>query len=490
MDKEKRDDIMNLNWFTLKSKWIYWEQEMKLNASSYSFESIRARELVESIRKLYSVTRVENLSKKIFVGERVKRLFTHYKEGIPYLMPIDLFMFNLKPRKWVRKETEDLENWWVNPLTILITQSGIPGRCLLVNRLFKDKVVSPNVIRVVPNEEGLKIIGYIYAYLNTWIGQAFLTKDQYGATVKHIEPHHVADIPIPRISDLEEEINQKILEAHKLREEAQELLLKAEEMIYSELGLPRIDEDNIEYLSDEIGRVVKAFEIKASELDYRLDASYHEPILQLIGGNLRNTEREGKFQLKRLRDGIARVFDFPTYKRIYTKSNEGYPILSGTHLRQLKLYDLKYISGRSFYKKGKSVLDKYKVKEGWILTTERGTTGVSALVTKCWDGWLASHNILRVIPQNVNPGYLLAYLHTEYAQYQLKSKELGAVVEVLDPKDMENILVPIPKDKTIENEIGSLVIDAYNKKDKANQIEENAIKHLEEILMKIAEKAE
>jgi len=105
MDKAKRDDIMNLNWVTLKSKWIYREQEMKLNASSYSFESIRARELVESIGKRYLVTRVENLSKKIFVGERVKRLFTHYKEGIPYLMPIDLFMFNLKPRKWVRKET-------------------------------------------------------------------------------------------------------------------------------------------------------------------------------------------------------------------------------------------------------------------------------------------------------------------------------------------------------------------------------------------------
>ena len=148
---------------------------------------------------------------------------------------------------------------------------------------------------------------------------------------------------------------------------------------------------------------------------------------------------------------------------------------------------MKYISGRSFYQRGKSVIDKYKIKEGWILTTERGTTGVSALVTKYWNGWLASHNILRVVPLNIDSGYLLAFLNTEYAQYQLKSKELGAVVEVLDPRDMENILIPIPTDKLVKNKIGSLVIEAYNKKDRANQIEEKAIKELEQTLIKIAE---
>jgi tRNA nucleotidyltransferase/poly(A) polymerase len=124
MVEKKRDDIMDLqtqelNWITLKSKWIYQDQEKRLNALSYSFESIRARELLETLKTRTSVELISNLSKKIFVGARVKRLFTNSKEGIPYLMPIDLFMFNLKPRKWVRKETEDLENWWVEPFTIL-----------------------------------------------------------------------------------------------------------------------------------------------------------------------------------------------------------------------------------------------------------------------------------------------------------------------------------------------------------------------------------
>ena len=81
----------------------------------------------------------------------------------------------------------------------------------------------------------------------------------------------------------------------------------------------------------------------------------------------------------------------------------------------------------------------------------------------------------------------MAYLNTEYAQYQLKSKELGAVVEVLDPRDMENILIPVLMDKSIEDKIGYLVIEAYNKKDKANQIEEKAIKQLEIFLEEAVE---
>lgn len=477
--------ITGIQVFDVPFHWVN-DGEKRLDASFYAQDVIAARIVLDKVAAKVKIANLKDIVKDIFMPA-LKITIPFCDNGQEYLTQSEVEFFLPRARKRLNiNKIDDPERWKVKSGFLLISQSGTIGRVTMATKYLEKFVISPNLIRVVA-EENLR--GYIYAFLSSWFGQALIKSLQYGITVKHILPHHLYNIPIPRIQDLEKEINQKILEAHKLREEAQELLLKAEEMIYSELGLPRIDEDDIEYFGGKIGRIIKAFEIKASELDYRLDASYHEPILNLIKENLKNKEKEGKFQLKQLGNGVGKVFDLPTYKRIYVKSTEGYPILSGTHLRQLKLYDLKYISGRSFYKKGKSVLEKYKVKENWILITERGTTGVIALVTKCWDGWLASHNILRVIPQNVNPGYLLAYLNTEYAQYQLKSKELGAVVKVLDPKDMENILVPIPKDKTLEDKIGSLVIDAYNKKDLANQIEENAIKYLEEILKKIAEEA-
>jgi len=484
MVKKERDDVAvaRIQIMNVPIRWVN-EDEKRLDASFYAKDVTAAKMLIERIRnRNIEVQTVGDFSGQIFWPSRFKRRYVFSKKGsAPFLMASEAFMFLPRPTKYVINYPPDIR---VKRGWLLVTRSGTIGRILIATKYLEKFVLSDDLIRINPKENNS---GYLYAYLNTWIGQAFLTKDQYGATVKHIEPHHVANIPIPHILDLEEKVNQKILEAHKLREKAQELLLEAEEMIYSELGLPKIDEDDVEYFDGEIGKLVKAFEVKTSELDYRLDASYHIPILRLIKKNLREQESKGKFQLKRLGDRIAEVFDLPTYKRIYVKPEEGYPILSGIHLRQTRIYDLKYISGRSFYQRGKSMIDKYRIKKGWILTTERGTTGISTLVTEYWNGWLASHNILRVVPQNINSGYLLAYLNTEYAQYQLKSKELGAVVEVLDPRDMENILIPIPIDESIENKIGSLVIEAYNKKDIANLIEEETIKELERTLMKIAE---
>lgn len=74
------------------------------------------------------------------------------------------------------------------------------------------------------------------------IGQAFLTKTNYGGPIKHIEPHHVANIPIPLLDEaIIKEINSKILEAHKMREETQLKLIEAERLFYEELGLPDLE---------------------------------------------------------------------------------------------------------------------------------------------------------------------------------------------------------------------------------------------------------
>ena len=32
---------------------------------------------------------------------------------------------------------------------------------------------------------------------------------QYGATIKHVKPHHIANIPIPIIEELKEKISEK-----------------------------------------------------------------------------------------------------------------------------------------------------------------------------------------------------------------------------------------------------------------------------------------
>ena len=207
-----------------------------------------------------------------------------------------------------------------------------------------------------------------------------------------------------------------------MRGEAQELLLKAEEMIYSELGLPKIDEEDVEYLDGEIGRPVKAFEVKASGLDYRLDASYHLPIAHLVVSNLQKVKLD---HIKKLKE-VADSFVPPRFKRPYVRDpNDGIPLLQGTHIPQIKPLDIKYI-----WKRMKNI-EAYIVRKNWILVTCSGTIGRLVLVSDYWDGWTATNHLLRIIPKEkeINPGYLAGFLLSIYGQVQFQRLVYGGVVD-------------------------------------------------------------
>jgi len=398
-----------------------------------------------------------------------------YDEGEEYLTQSEVEFFLPKARKRVNvNKIENVDRWKVKSGYLLISQSGTIGRITIATKYLERFIISPNPIRVIINES---LRGYIYAFLSSWIGQALIKSPQYGITVKHILPHQLYDIPIPRIPDLEEEINQKILQAHKLREEAQELLLKAEEMIYSELGLPKIDEDDVEYFGGEIGKLVKAFEVKASELEYRLDASYHLPIIKQIEKHLSEID----WEVQPLNDKLKSIFIPPRFKRPFVKSqNDGIRYIRPSDLPMIKYFEPKYLA-KTFKN-----CDLYRLNEGDILVVTDGTIGWVSIVTSFISGWYGSNNFARVVPtDDLNRGYLLVYLLSPYGQYQLKREIFGGVIDHLTENHIRQIKIPIPNNE-IQDKIGSLVIEAYNKKDRANQIEEEAIKELETYLMEIA----
>ncbi len=469
-----KTDTEGLKWVSIPLKFILEDKELRLNAGSYSLEYIEAVSVIESLRnKGYVIEKLGKLAEKVFVGVRSKRLFTNSKEGIPYLMPVDIFNFFLRPRKWVKVQTRDLNNWFVEPYTILITQSGAVGRTLIANELFKGKSLSPNLIRFIPKKEHLNILGYIYAWLNTKYCQAMLTKNLYGATVKHIEPHHVAELPIPRIhEDKEREIHESIMKAHKLRESAQKMLMEAEELFYKELKLPRLDEEQVEYFGGEKGREVKAFTIKSSELEDRLDAGYYVPLARKCIEILRNNSL-GKI---RLLHEVADAFVPPRFKRPYVENkDEGVALIQGKYIPLVRLLEVKYI-----WKRMKNI-EKYRVRKGWILITRSGTIGQISLVSSLLDKLIGSDHLIRVIPKQINPGYLTLFLLSDYGQVQFKKLIYGGVVDEIGEAGelFKYIQILKPKDENLEKDLGSLVLSAYEKKDLANKIEQEAVEKLE-----------
>lgn len=459
--------------FDVESHWLF-DGEKRLDASFYAKNVIASRILIGELEERgVEIRTIEDLSNNIFWPGRFKRRYATNKEGDPFLMPSEVIMFLPKAKKFITnypKDTAINKNW------ILITRSGSIGRCLITTKLLKRYVLSDDLIRVVPKDENN--VGYLHAYLNTWVGQAFLTKDQYGATVKHIEPHHVANIPIPCVPELEKRTNQKILETHRLREEAQEYLLKAEEMLFSELGLPRIDEDDVEYFGGGNGRIVKSFEIKASELNLRLDASYHLPMIRQIEKYL----AELNIAVQLIGDKIDSILIPPRFKRPYVKSHAD----GVRYIRPSDLFLIKYFESRYLARTFKNC-DLYRLKEGEVLVVTDGTIGWVSIVTPSIAGWYGSNNFARIVlTEDLDRGYLLAYLLSPYGQYQLKREIFGGVIDHLTEDHIRQIKIPVPT-KKMQKRIGKLVIDAYIKKDEANQIEDEAIEMLEIGLKEISE---
>jgi type I restriction enzyme S subunit len=479
MDKEERNsmrvDEIPFQWNTVRSSKTY-EEDKRLDASFYSYDIVKARILIEELKRVgIGVKRLGDdfLSAKIFWPGRFKRKYVSRKEGKPFLMPSEVFMFLPRARKFITDFPKEvlIEKEW-----ILITRSGTIGRCIISNELLSKFVVSDDLIRIIPSDKNL--VGYVYAYLNTWVGQTFLKKTKYGVTVKHIEPQHVESIPIPIIPQIEKEVNEKILKAHKLLEEAQELLLKAVGTIYAELGLPQIDEGEIEYFGGKRGKSAKVFITKFSELSLRLDASFHKPILSLLRKILREKENNGKYKLQEL-GSISEIFTPPRFKRFYVKDHsKGIPLLQGAHIPMIKPLDIKYL-----WKDMKNI-NAYVLNKNWILVTCSGTLGRVGLVRDYWAGWAATNHITRIISKDINPGYLTAYLQSAYGQYQLESLSYGGVVEEIGEAGelIKNILIPVPTNNELEEKIGNLVMQAYDKKDQANRIEEEAIRLLEDNL--------
>lgn len=467
----KMENVTSVLTFEVESKWLI-EGEKRLNAFSFSPDAASSLLLIDKLRtKGIKIDDVDCIVKDIFYPSRFKRLYV--RKGAIFLSSKDIFDF-LPEGKRIRNVSKE---YLIKPGWILVTRSGSVGRVLIANRFTANAAISEHVIRIIPNES--TPTGYLFTYLVSKIGQPLLIKNIFGGVVDEIEPHHVAKVPISRIPELEKEINQRIREAHRLREEAQELLLEAEEMLYSELGLPEIDEDHVKYFGGENGRIVKNFEIKASELNLRLDASYHSLVVQMVKANLSSC----KMPLQNLSSLAKDIFIPPRFKRPYVKNESaGIPFLSGSHLIEVRPLDVKYL-----WKNFKEI-DLYKVYTNWILISARGTVGRPCLVTVLTNGFTVSDNIIRCIPDEskISSSYLYAFLLTSYALYQINAQKAGGVQDLLQPIHLKDIYVPVPS-SDIQRKIGDLVLQAYDKRDKSNQIEDEAIKLLERKLEEIAE---
>lgn len=443
--------------------------DARLDATFYAQEALAAARIVRDSGFDVQPIASKEVAESIFNLPRFKRIYTEDpSQGWPYLSANEVFMLRPESYRWIarQKAPKQVDKYFVKPGWILVSCSGVLGRCVLATERLTGFFITHDLIRIVPTLAS----GYLYAFLSSWIGQALLKKGEYGGTVSHLEPEHIASIPVPLLPrDAQQALHEQVMSAYEMRNRANELLDEANGLLHAELGLPSFQEQQIGYLFD--SSKPKTFVVKASELKGRFDASFHTPVVQSVIAALRN----GKYRPVELGKVVSKVFIPPRFKRIYVGSEYGVPFLQGCHIPLLKPYDLKYLSRRVHANS-----DRWMIRAGWVLVTCSGTIGRVSVVPESMDGWTASQHIARIIPAppRSHPGFVAAFLMTPYGQNQLAASIYGGVVDELTHRDIEAVLLPdAPWD--IQERIGALVTKAFALKEEANRLEARAVARLE-----------
>lgn len=164
-------------------------------------------------------------------------IFKRYyvKNGIPFLGGSDIFLSIPDGGKFLSKtKTSNIpalkvENGW-----ILMPRSGTIGNVVLSHDGHAQKLVSEDVIRLVPND--ILRGGYVYAFLSTTFGKALIQRAIFGAVIQHVESPHLSLIPIPVLQDdLMCSIHKRIMIYKDCLSEACDKELKAISMVETEI---------------------------------------------------------------------------------------------------------------------------------------------------------------------------------------------------------------------------------------------------------------
>ena len=460
----------NIVWTEFDSPWLN-RGEYRLDGSFYCDSDLIARIIFESTN--YKKVHLSNFlfpgedwKKQIFLPNRSSRVYVDQFHGIPYFSGSDILMAYPVASAYLANSHKTVSSTLIKQNWLLVSARGTVGNITIAGKRMNNTCASDNIIRVCVSED--QPFGFIYAFFRSRFGRAQFRKNTYGAVVDAISAKHVASISVPllNLSDIHK-IHKDISHAFSLRNQANDLIDESQELFYEFLNLPKISIDDVQHL---VGKKVKAWEINEFGFENRFDGSFYYPLADLTIEKL----KESKYPISILGNKklVQKVFMPGRFRRIYVKKGFGIPFLSGKNIIQSTQDDIRFLA------KTKDV-ESYIIKIGWVLITRSGTIGRTSLVTKQWDNFAATEHIIRIIPKDIDSGYLITFLHSNYGQNQIKRFIHGSIVDEISENQIMQIVIPVPE-KDIQIQIGEKAQKAFELRAKANEIEEKAIEFLEE----------
>ena len=446
----------------------------RLDAGTYSPEAVSRQLLLQkgNIRnkKLTDIA-------DVFMADRIRRTYIVDPEfGVPFLSSSEMMEITPYPKIIAKVDLREWSQYQVKKKWVMLSRSGTIGNVAIIPAKWDGWTLSEHAIRILPEDFHL---GFIYTFLKLPYIQEHIISLKSGSVIDQIYPVDLKylDIPLPPqnvINELDRIINRVL----QLREENDNLLSEANSFVTEFNGLPRLYKEDEKWFdpNKRIESVVvsskDAINANHTGSEYRLDARFYNPMARLAIENI----KKAKTEVKTIEDVTERVFMCNRFKRIYVDKNHGLPFLSGKNIIQIRPTDLKYVSVSET--KG---IDELTLQQGWTLITRSGTLGRTCLVWKNYENYTATEHIIRVIPNvnQVDPGYLYAFLSSQYGKLQILRYRHGSVIDEITDKQIRKVLIPIPSEEE-QKQIGDQVRSAYEKRAEAIRLEDEA----QEILMK------
>lgn len=442
----------------------------RLEASVFDVEAKQARATIEHGKYPVTVVGGVNGLAKSYVCGRFKRIWVD-KSDLPIFQPSSITDIHPVPDGYISHKTKtNIDALRVHAGQVLMTCSGTIGKVAYVSKTLDQQIFSHDLLRINCNKP--TEAGYLYAYLKSTVGKKILLTNAYGAVITHIEPEHLSTVPIPDAPLLiKKRINDLIVGSYELRDASNELIDEASSLLIRELELPPIEEFKRHAAYYQKNAPVKTFSVKLSNLDGRLDGSYHVPVVDAIVEHL----KQHAVKVTTVSDQeISKKIILPTrFKRVYVEEGYGVPFFGGRSIGELVPSDIKYLSLSQHSKKIKNELT---IHEGMILVTCSGTIGEIALVPKHWDNLAMTHDIIRIVSQDNINGYIYIWLHTPYANAIINAFQYGSVVRHIEKEHISNVPVPLLKDTNVQQHINELALDANEKRYEAYKLEQQALR--------------
>ncbi|MBF6185120.1 MULTISPECIES: methylation-associated defense system restriction endonuclease subunit S MAD5 [Nocardia] len=457
----------------VKVEWFF-EQGCRLDPTPYLSGALEARKRLEA---LPNTVRLDTVTDSIHHAGRFSRRWVQSPEhGIPFFSSTDILEADYSYLPYVAKSAaKENPRLLIRPRWTLVTRSGTVGRVAYARPDIDGFACSEDVMRIRPNEKNIPA-GYLNTFLRSRFGIPMIVSSAYGAIIQHIEPHHLADLPVPRFdADLEQRIHDLVEEAAHLRADFQAGLNTATEDFFRSAGLPEL----IDYRWHEQERDL-GFQIEVANSKSLRALNFSPRVRDVID----KLESVAFRRLGDICDG-GWLGSGVRFKRIDADEEHGVQLI-GQRQGFWARPEGRWISAAA------SPRDIFAPEET-ILIASQGTLGEhevfcrSLIVYGSWTKHAYTQHFLRVVSgdSNISGAYLFAFFRSEVAFRILRSMSVGSKQQDIHEGLRREIPIPIVG-ITDRERIADTVRQAFRHRDRADVLEDEAL----DLLTKAIEGAE